>query len=389
LKYFVPNAPSFAVPDMSYVLVETDAELSALIADLSRCAGIAVDTESNSLFAYRERVCVIQFSTPAADYVVDTLAFADLSALGPIFADPQVEKVFHGADYDVSTLRRDYGFHFAGLFDTMIASRILGIKQFGLSNLLEARFGVVLDKRMQRHDWGRRPLQRDALEYARLDTHYLLPLRDQLATELGETQREREAREAFARVAQAEWTRRPFEPGDFWRIKGALDLDDVGRGALKALAVWREAQASRLDRPPFKVLSDQMLAELAGSRPSTPRELEAMPGLNRSQAHAWSEGILHAIAAGQRHPQRLTSRPTGEERPDPALLERYERLRRWRKARAALRNVEPDVLISNGALMELARRRPADLESLQRLDLLAETQLENYGAELLAALAEG
>jgi ribonuclease D len=369
------------------VVVATDAGLRALLDDLEQCAVIAVDSESNSLFAYRERVCLLQFSTPRADYVVDTLASLDVHALGPIFASPRIEKVFHGADYDVSTLRRDYGFEFAALFDTMIASRILGIKQFGLGNLLETRFAVRLDKRMQRHDWGRRPLRQDALEYARLDTPYLLPLRDQLLEELCQNGREREARESFARVAQATWTRRAVEPDDFWRIKGVLDLDDVGRGILKALHVWRDAQAARLDRPAFKVLSDQTLVHLAQNQPAKKIDLYDTPGLNEAQATTWGDALMRAIASGAHRPQRLADRPAPDERPDYNLLERYERLRRWRKERAALRDVEPDVLISNGLLMELARRAPATLEELRAVQHLGDVQFESFGEELLAALA--
>jgi len=353
--------------------------------DLQRHPVIAVDTESNSLFAYRERVCLIQFSTPTTDYIVDTLALYAAGSLGPVFADPNIEKVFHGADYDVSTLRRDFGFEFANLFDTMIASRILGIKRFGLGDLLLERFNVTLDKRMQRHDWGRRPLKPEELAYARLDTHYLLPLRDQLLDELGQRRREREAREAFARVAQATWSRKPFDPECFWRVKGACDLDDVGRGILKALVVWREEYAGQKDRPPFKVLSDETLVRLAKSRPTSRRGLRSLPGLRGPHMEGMSDAILAAIARGERDPQRLRERPMPDERPDPAVLERFESLRRWRKERAAARDVEPDVLISNSTLMAIARRAPATLETLHAIEDLGECQFEEFGAELLAA----
>jgi len=267
----------------------------------------------------------------------------------------------------------------------MIASRILGIRRFGLSDLLNERFNIQLDKRMQRHDWGRRPLQPAELEYARLDTHYLLPLRDQLLDELRQKRRERDAREAFARVAQATWSRKAFDPESFWRVKGVCDLDDVGRGVLKALNVWREEYASRKDRPPFKVLSDEALVRLAKSRPTSRRALHSLPGLRGPHVEGMSEAILAAIARGEREPQRLRERPMSGERPDPAILERFDSLRRWRKERAAARDVEPDVLISNGTLMEIARRAPATLEALHAIDGLGECQFEEFGAELLAA----
>lgn len=288
------------------ILVETPAGLAAMLDQLTRHPCIAVDTESNSLYAYHERVCVIQLSIPDADYVVDALAIPDLSPLGAIFADESYEKIFHGASYDVSTLRRDYGFQFANIFDTMIAGRMLGLTRVGLSTLLAERFGVYLDKRMQRYNWGRRPLGPEELEYARRDTHYLLPLREQFLQELRRRGREQEARKAFQRVACTTWHKKPFDPRGFWRVKGALTLDDEERGILKALYILREEWARQLDRPPFKVLSDQTLIEISQHRPRTYWHLNDIPGLTGRHIHIMGRQILHAVQMGLQDPQPLS-----------------------------------------------------------------------------------
>ncbi|HUM63014.1 MAG TPA: ribonuclease D, partial [Anaerolineaceae bacterium] len=138
---------------------------------------LAIDTESNSLYAYRERVCLVQVSTPQTDYLVDPLALTDLSALGSLFADSRRQKIFHAAEYDILCLKRDYNFTFNNIFDTMIAARILSYPQVGLGNLLSAWFGIELEKKYQRADWGKRPLPQAMLDYARMDTHYLFDLR--------------------------------------------------------------------------------------------------------------------------------------------------------------------------------------------------------------------
>ena len=123
-------------------LIQSSSQLDRLVNELSCQPRIAVDTESNSLHAYRERVCLIQFSTAETDYLVDPLALDGLDILGPIFADPKIEKVFHAAEYDLICLRRDYGFNFANLFDTMQAGRILGRKLAGLDRLIEEKFNL-------------------------------------------------------------------------------------------------------------------------------------------------------------------------------------------------------------------------------------------------------
>src|SRR3972149_10235459 len=134
--------------------------LHQMIADLAAQSLVAVDTESNSLHAFREQVCLLQFSSPQADYLVDPLALKDLSALAPIFVDEKIEKIFHAAEYDLICLRRDFGFKFLSLFDTMQAARILGYPAVGLDRLLGDKFGVKMDKRHQKADWAARPLSK-------------------------------------------------------------------------------------------------------------------------------------------------------------------------------------------------------------------------------------
>src|SRR5688572_19484540 len=163
------------------VWVADQNSLKHMVAKLSVQPRIAVDTESNSLHAYRERVCLIQFSIPEVDFVVDPFAVKeDLSSLAPVFADPKIEKIFHAAEYDLICLRRDFGFQFANLFDTMQAARILGYPFVGLDNILLEKFGVRIDKKHQKANWGARPLTSQQIDYARQDTHYLFQLRDLL-----------------------------------------------------------------------------------------------------------------------------------------------------------------------------------------------------------------
>ena len=176
------------------VLVDSPPAFGEMIAALSGQPLLALDTESDSLYRYFFKVGLIQISTPATDYLVDPLRLPDLTPLGDILADPAVEKVFHAAENDILMLKRDFSFRFANVFDTMLAARILGWKQVSLAALLAQHFDVTLDKRAQLTDWGHRPLDAAQLSYARLDTHYLLPLRDLLIAELRQRRRWREAR---------------------------------------------------------------------------------------------------------------------------------------------------------------------------------------------------
>lgn len=366
------------------ILVDTPQALARTVARLQAEPAVAVDTESNSFYVYHEQVCLIQFSIPGQDFLVDPLALSDLSPLGPLFADPAIEKVFHAAEYDIMCLKRDFGFRFANLFDTMIAARILGWKRYGLGSILAERFGVRQDKRLQRANWGQRPLSPEQLRYAALDTHYLLPLRDLMRAELRARRREREAREAFAALPALEWNRHEFDPEGFWRIKGTRDLSPTGQAVLRELYIYRDEQARARNVPPFKVVSNAVLIRLSERRPATIRELRRVKGISQVIVKRYGRGLLEAIRRGRNAPPPKP--PARPHRPQNAVLERYEALRRWRKRRAAGRGVEPGVLISNDALFELAKRPPRDLKDLSEMNLLSPWQLETYAAELLAVL---
>lgn len=366
------------------VLVVNSSELQALLRRLPGQPAVAVDTESNSLYAYREKVCLAQVSIPGVDFLIDPLS-VDLGALGALFADASIEKVFHACEYDVISLRRDFGFTFANLFDTMWAARILGWPKVGLADILRERFGAALDKRWQRFNWGQRPLPAEALAYARLDTHYLLRLREAQLRELREKDRLDEAREVFDDLAQAAASPREEadRDGGLWRVKGATDLDPVARAVLRELCLYREREARRLDRPPFKVIGDRTLIEIAGLRPTQLSQLRRVPGMTEGQIARHGRSLLLAVARGAKAaPPRLPPhKPI-----DPVVLERYERLRQWRKRVAAQRGVEADVVVGNAALMALARRRVRDASDLEGIQGLGAWRRKTYGPAIIAIL---
>lgn len=374
------------------ILVAAATALEKMNKTISGESMVAVDTESDSLYSYFEKVCLLQFSTRATDYLVDPLALNGegnaMQMLAPFFADPNIEKIFHAAEYDILCLKRDYQFEFAHLFDTMIAARILGWKNVGLGNILQERFGVTLNKKMQRADWGFRPLTEEQIAYAREDTHFLLRLRDVQIEELEKLGRLEEAREQFARLALAEPTPRHFDPDAYWNIDGARELDPTALAVLRELYRFRDAQARKEDRPPFKVLSDSSLLHLAKAHPSSPRALAHTSGIPEVVVRRYGTSILSAVMRGENAPQATTPhpRPRSESFLDTAARNRLGKLKEWRKERAAKRGVETDVIVSNDALMAIARKNPRTLEALIETSGLGPWKANEYGEELLAVL---
>jgi ribonuclease D len=373
------------VPLPPPILVADEATLGRLVGELAACSVVAVDTESNSLHAYRERVCLIQFSTPDADYILDPIKLPVLNALGPFFANPDQQKVFHAAEYDLICLRRDYRFEFTNIFDTMSAARTLAWPQVGLASILDSHFGVTMNKKYQRADWKRRPLTPEQLDYARLDTHYLVALRDKQLDALTESGRLAEAHEEFERLARLRGDADNAAPDTavFWRVKGARDLTPAQAAVLQALFAYREQQAERLDRPPFKVMGEATLMELARRVPRRAEDLQGVPGMTPDQIQRHANGVLQAIQQGvDAPPQRA---PQADREPDD-VQDRYDRLHTWRKNRARARGVESDVILPRTALWDLARRSPRTHGELAHIADFGPWRRETYGDEILALL---
>lgn len=283
-------------PHPAPTLVSDAAALAALVERLREEPIVAIDTESNSFHVYRERICLLQVSTRTGDFVVDPLS-VDPAPLGVVLCDGR-ETVLHGADYDVRCMKREYGWALPRLFDTMAAARRLGRPGLGLSALVGEHFGVRLSKSNQRSDWGRRPLTREQLAYAALDTHFLLPLRDLLAGELAARGADEEARREFDRIAAVQPREKVFDPEAWRRLKGARELDPAGRAILRALWIAREGRARAEDRPPFKVLAEPTMVEVARRRPASLEELARIPGITPPVLRRLGDAILSAISGG-------------------------------------------------------------------------------------------
>jgi len=376
-----------------YAEIEDTPALEAFLARLAACPDVAVDTEANSLHHYRERVSLIQLTGREPDgtlhhAIVDPIADVDVGLLGPLLADPKVTIIFHGADYDVVSLRRDYGFSFAGLYDTMVAARCAGVPRFGLADLVNGYFGVTLNKKYQKHDWSHRPLSREALDYAHLDTRYLPEIMDRLKALVAEKGRTDAVEEECRLLEQRAWVRREPDPDAFLQVKGASRLSERGRRVLRELHEMRDGIARKRDWPPFKVMGNETLIALADAAPADAKTLVDALGRHSRIGHRYGPRILDAVAAGlvSDRPLPVPKRGEGGRRPtreDDAL---FRRLKDWRNAAAEAEGVEPAMVVSNLILQEVSTRRPAAPADLEAIPAIRRWQLARYTDALLGVV---
>lgn len=369
--------------DISPTWVSEKLQFQELMYDLASAAVVGVDTESNSLHAYREQVCLVQFSFPGGDYLLDPLAGLDLAPLNKIFSAADIVKVFHACEYDIICLRRDFGFEFHNIFDTMQAARILGREMISLGDLVEAEFGVHLDKHNQKANWAVRPMPPAMQHYACLDTHFLTRLYRKLKEELKQKGLDELAAEDFERLShsKANENHKPL----YSQIGGYQELDPRQLAVLNQVCRYRDLQARKHDLPLFKVLSNAMLLEVARRCPRTEQELRRMEALPQRLVERHAAGLMAAVSQGMKAaPIDLPAHP----RPDRRFLARLDGLKSWRKKKAGDLKVLSDVILPKDILEELAERNPQGHDALQAIMASVPWRRERFGMELLRVLQE-
>lgn len=359
------------------------AEIGELARRLAAQPSIAVDLEADSLHHYRDKVCLLQISTPTETVLIDTLLIEHLEPLRPVFANGSIRKLFHAADYDLRCLRRDFSLEVRGLFDSMIAAQLLGEPRIGLADLLERFFGIQLDKRFQRADWSQRPLPAEMVAYAAEDTRHLHRLAALFEERLQQLGRLDWAVEEFALLEEVR-----FDPPSgplCLRLKGAGKLDRRQLGVLEELLQWRETEGSRRDRPVFKVIGNPLLLDIARRAPQSEQALAAIDGVSERLRQQLAKPLLKAVRRGLERPeQELPSLPKAE-RPerDPAAEDALKALKGWRIRKAAGLELEPGVLINNAVLEELARQRPTAVGELEKIRGMKNWQRGVLGEDLV------
>lgn len=374
--------------------LDTAPELAAFVNAARREQRVGVDTEAASFHRYRDRIYLLQISSPTQTALIDPVAIAapELAPVGALLADPQLEKTFHDADYDLRVLDRDYGFRAVHLFDTRIAAQLAGEPAIGLAALLEKYVGVKLQKEHQKADWSIRPLTPPMLAYAAADTRFLLALRDALEQRLTALGRLPWAVEEFKQLESLRWTG-PVSGGEgeeeaYLRLKGAKGLSPRSLAALRLLHRWRDTVAERDDRAPFRIIGNDALLAVSRALPATRADLTQTKDLPSSLARRHGDALLDAVLRAKA--LRESELPRVERRPrvpkDPGFDLRLERAKALRNRIAAELGLDPGVLSGRTTLEAVVRARPVDRAALEQIGEIRRWQIDVLGDALLEAV---
>ncbi|HEY5753993.1 MAG TPA: HRDC domain-containing protein [Chthoniobacterales bacterium] len=328
-------------------LIDSTRALAGFSAKLSAASVIAVDTEADSLHSYREKLCLIQISIPGADEIIDPLADISLEPLAEALRDKEI--VLQGADFDLRMLRR-VGILVGGVFDTLIGARLIGETEVGYAALVQRFLGVELAKGSQKANWNQRPLPDAMIEYARNDTHYLLPLRDILDARLHELGREEWFRQSCEQAWRQAAKDRLKKPDELWRISGSGNLRGRCAAILRELWKWRELEAEKRDRPVFHILNnDKMIQAAIAIDSGHPVQLTELRGPRRIR---FDEAVQIALAQPQSEwPQRVFS---PRRRWTPEQEAEFDRLKAIRDKAAAEIQLDPSLIAPRQAMESIA-----------------------------------
>jgi len=376
-----------ATKDIGYNIIDSRSQLAHLVSKIENETTIGVDLEADSMYHFQEKVCLIQMATANVNVVIDPLVIKDLSALKPIFNSNEIQKIFHGADYDVRSLYRDFKININNLFDTELASRFLGVPETGLEAVLKKKFEVTLDKKYQRKDWSRRPLPREMVAYAAEDARYLLPLARDLAAALKDKGRFSWVDEECELLSNVRPNLNGTQPL-YVNFKGAGKLDSRSLAVLEALLQCRREIARKKDRPLFRIIGSHSLQSLAAAKPTDLKQLEKTGALSPKQISMYGRQVLAAINSAVKLPKKEL--PVYPRRKAPrvpaAAAERVKSLKQWRDLRAKELSLDPALILTKSLISTLAVQRPLELSDLSRINEIKQWQIREFGQEILAVL---
>lgn len=373
-----------------YRYVDSPDALREIVTAASTEPLLAIDTEAASFHRYVDRVYLVQLSTRRETVIIDPLAVPDLTALGDLLANPDIEKVFHDADYDLRTLDRDYGFRARHLFDTRVAAQFAGEPAIGLAALALKYLGLTLAKTHQRADWSQRPLSPAMLTYAAADTRHLPALRDALRERLMALGRLAWVEEECVQIESLRWAGdgSPGVAEPFLRIKGAKALAPRALAALRELVAWRDRVAAEQDKALFRIIGNESLLAVSQALPRSSAALAQVRGVPSSLARRHGPALIAAVERALALPERdLPMRKRGPRQVrDPELEARVERLKAARNRVAETLALDPGVVCGKTTLEAIARSQPADRSGLGAVEGMRRWQVEVLGDAVLRAL---
>ncbi|MDZ4728119.1 MAG: ribonuclease D [Leptospira sp.] len=365
----------------NYILVDTPKALELALINLRQSKILSIDTESSGYYTYYPRVCLIQINSNGKNYLIDPLKISDLKSLHPLFIDEKILKIFHSAQDDIRALKRDFAFEFKNVADTMISSRLLSMEQSSLSFVVEYFHKVALSKVEQKSNWEIRPLQKQQLRYAALDTAYLESIWIKMEEDLRKRNLYDEAKSEFEFTASEAYVAKDGEGFSLAKFPDIVNFTPLERRKILELLRYRDEKAKRVNKASFRVFGNDKLSQAVKEQPNEERCIEWFGKKDGAEIYklliSEYNDPIEASELSKRHGEDLNEEED----------KKFQLAKKWRLRIMRIRRMEHSLLPSNKQLIVILKANPQNLDELRSLKVFSDWKVDNYGPSLIAALS--
>ncbi|MCB1191482.1 MAG: HRDC domain-containing protein [Leptospiraceae bacterium] len=365
-----------------YILIDDKKSFELSMFNLGNSECIAIDTESSGYYTYYPRVCLIQVTSNGKNYIFDPMSPINLSELGTIFKNPSILKIFHSAIDDIKALKRDFYFEFCNIADTMYSSKLIGHEHNSLEYLVEYYHNTKLSKTEQKSNWERRPLDRQQLKYAALDTAYLETIWAEIKKSLIRYNMLDEAMSEFERFTLDPYKKLEESKAIPWhKFPNILNYSPEVRRNIFDILSFREEKAKKANKAPFRIFNNETIEKIVKEGGS----LEYLIGIFGKKD---AEKLYHAIKHPSGSPLNKADIPKQDYDLDDEEKSLYKNLRKWREKVMKIRKMDHTMILSNKNLVTLIKSSPKNLDELRELSMMSEWKIRNYGPTLVKIIAK-
>ena len=372
---------------MNYRFIESKEELQQICDNFLKEEVIGVDLEADSLYCFKEKICLIQIATADEAFLIDPFVLKEISPFLNILENKDIIKIFHGSDFDIRSIDRDYHAKVNNLFDTEIACRFLGLKERGLGSLLKRNFNINSNKKYQKANWSKRPFLQEMIKYSVMDVKYLTKLYNIINKKLTDNGRFTWAKEEFEIQEQVRYENHHSAPL-FKKFKGAGKLEKRSLAVLENLLQLRIKIAQKKNQPLFKIISNSSLTTLSVNRPETIAQILEIKALSRKQIDIYGKLCLEEINKAMKiEHDKLPSYPkTRGHRINYNEEKRIKSLKKLREKLSTSMGIEPGFLLNNSLITAIAIQAPQNSEALLEIDNIRRWQVQNIGDDIISAV---
>ncbi|PCJ63317.1 MAG: hypothetical protein COA79_00485 [Planctomycetota bacterium] len=364
------------MPDLKeYIWIDNSEEFSKHLPHLLNTKYISIDLEADNQHLYKEQICLIQLSTDTNNYLIDALNFKEINELQEAFANKDIIKIIHDLEFDLRILSKDYGFKFQNLFDTKMAAELGKEEKCGLSSLLEKHFELKLNKKYQKANWTKRPLDEEMLQYSVNDSFYLFDLMNIQIKNLKDLDRRQWLEEECQLKENYEYIQPPYP--EYFQIRDSNKLKGKQLNLFINIYNAREEIAKLKNISKFQILSNKNLMAISYAFPKEKNTKELKKYIRNNYADQLTPIIQQAYI--QIEHEKEVSHPNKKIKNRNFVKSNIQKIKYWRMETSEKFSIPAVYIWPTEAIGYIANDPNCLLDGIEKLPGIRKWQIQEIG----------